>query len=147
MNDHELEEHIRNLRPAPLPDNLKERLRSEPQSVEPPSGTGINRQKVVWAMAACLVGVAVAWFLVSRDGGYLPGTPIVETSPPISVLKEESTLVSTRSLETREHDGRLWELVEERWRDEQVAMCSTTPVTVRSSRIRPERHWVLVELQ
>ena len=143
MNDQELERHIRNLRPAPLPDDLKERLRSEPEPV--PSRKGFHRRGYAWAMAACLAGAAVAWFLVSR-GDRDPGAPTVDAPEPISVLKEESTLVSTRTLETREHEGYLWDLVEERWRDEQVAMCSATPVTVRSSKIRPERHWVLVDL-
>ena len=139
MNDQELEQQIRNLRLGPLPAELRSRLREEP-------ATEFRRPRwksARWAMAAAVVAAAALTFLVSPD----QPSDEVAVEDPISVIQQEATLIGTRVLETREYEGQRWELVEQQWRDETVAVCSATPVRVRSTVIRPEAVWVPVRFQ
>lgn len=139
MNDQELEQQIRNLRLGPLPAELRSRLREEPATEFPRPRWKSAR----WAMAAAVVAAAALTFLVSPD----QPSDEVAVEDPISVIQQEATLIGTRVLETREYEGQRWELVEQQWRDETVAVCSATPVRVRSTVIRPEAVWVPVRFQ
>lgn len=141
MNNHDFEQQIRKLQPAPLPPELRARLREEPPAELPRS----RRHGVRWAMAATVVVAAVLLILVSPH--QQPNEVVAEDDDHFSVVQQEATLLGTRTLETREYDGQLWELVEQQWRDETVAVCSATPVRVRSTVIRPEAVWVPVKFQ
>lgn len=141
MNDQDLEQQIRKLRPGPLPPELRSRLREEPAVNLPRRPRHLGR----WAMAAAVVVAATVGALVFPDKQ--ADEVAVEDNKPFTVIQEEATLIGTRTLERREHDGRLWELVEQQWRDETVAVCSATPVRVRSTVIRPEAVWVPVKFQ
>jgi hypothetical protein len=139
MNDQHLEDQIRKLRPAPLPPELRSRLCEEP----PVELTRHPAHRVRWAIAAAVVATATLVFLVIPDNQ--PSEVIAEDDGYLSVVQQEAALVSTRTLETREYNGQLWDLVENRWREETVAMCSATTATIRSTEIRPELVWVPVE--
>jgi hypothetical protein len=140
MNDQRLEEEIRRLRPAPLPTDLKARLAREPEL------HGRKPRRHMWlAAAAALVvlaaGIAAPSFFRDTDT-----SPAVATSP-VSVIQRESTLLGTRTVDQRELDGQVWELIEEQWQDDTIAACSATPVRVCSSVIRPAYVWVAAEYQ
>lgn len=140
MNDQRLEEEIRKLRPAPLPSDLKARLAQEPEL------HGRRPGRKMWlAAAAALVVLATAIAVPSL----LHDTPTTQAdaAAPLSVIQRETTLLSTRTIDQREHDGRVWELVEEQWQDNTVCVSSATPVRVRSTVIRPEYVWVAAEYQ
>lgn len=139
MNDEFLEEQLRQLKPGVLPDDLRDRLREEPEVVQPVRGG----RRVLLAVAAGLVVTAGAVFVINRSE---PEPGVAEVERPLSVVREDSVLLSSRTVETREHEGQLWELVEQKWRDDLVGVCSATPVKVRSTTIRPELVWVAVQL-
>lgn len=151
MNDQDLEQQIRKLRPGPLPPELRSRLREEPPIDLPSRRRHLGR----WAMAAAVVGAAILGVMIfpdkpSKQVAVEDGTTnelAVEDHEAFTVIQQEATLIGTRTLERREHDGRLWELVEQQWRDETVAVCSATPVRVRATVIRPETVWVPVKFQ
>jgi hypothetical protein len=145
MNDDQfLEDEIRKLRPAALPADLRERMADEPAL---PGPTRFRRVLPILAAAglAAAACVAIVINLPSQPGSTADTNP----RPPdhLSIIEQESTLMDTRSIAFREHDGRMWELVEQEWRDDTVALCSTAPVRVRSSVTRPVTVWVPVEFQ
>ena len=132
MNDQDLEQRLRSLAPAPLPAELRERLAEEP-AVELPR----KNRRMRWAIAAGIIAAAGAGLLSWPDSK--SDRSLAETDDaPFSVVQQEAVLLSTRTVETREHNGHLWELVENRWREDTVGMCSATEATIRSSEIRPE---------
>ena len=143
MNNRDLEQQIRELRPASLPAELRAQL----DASEPPVEIGRSRKPLaLLAVAAVLIAAATLAVLLQPN----PGTSGVAestdaTDEHFSVVQQESTLLSSRTLETRKHNGRLWELVENQWRDETVAMCSATTARIRSTEIRPEVVWQPVE--
>ncbi len=146
MNDDDLlEEELRQLMPSPMPEDLRERLAVEPTLLEAPR----SRRIVPWAIvglaaAACLVALITT--LITRPK---PDADEVasEAAPQLSVLQQESTLLNTRPLALKVHDGQVWEIAEEEWRDDTVALCSATPVRVRSTENRREIVCLPVEFQ
>ena len=138
MNDQRLEEEIRRLQPAPLPADLKARLAREPELHERKS------RRSMW-IAAALVVLATGIVAPSLFRDTAPSPAIA--AAPVSVIQRESTLLGTRTVDQRELDGQVWELVEEQWRDDTVALCSATPARVRSTVIRPTYVWVAAEYQ
>jgi hypothetical protein len=56
-------------------------------------------------------------------------------------------LLAERTLAVEEHDGRVWELVEQEWRDDSIALCSDNPLRVRYSETRVERLCQPVDFQ
>ena len=137
MNDDEkLEHELRMLRPGPLPEDLKTRLSQEPPtSGEPKKGRTVSWSFLTIAAAACLV--AMIAILMNRSN---PGEDQLahNDAPHVSVLQSDSTLLNSRPLALREHDGQVWEISEEEWVDDIVALCSATPVRVRSTESRKE---------
>lgn len=139
MNNHDLEAQIRKLQPSALPPELRARLREEPPAEFPRP----RRHGVRWAIAAAVVATAtLAGLLVPNKQ---PDEVAAGDDGHFSVIQQEATLVGTRTVETREHDGQLWDLVENRWREEKVGMCTATSATIRSVEIRPEFVWVPVK--
>lgn len=143
-DDHLLENEIRKIRPSPLPDDLRKRMASEPTPIKhsPP------RRLIPWAVAAGLAAAACTAILVN-----LPRSTdmIAETNPNssevLSIVEQETTLMDARTVGFREHNGRMWELVDQEWRDNTVAICSSAPVRVRSTVDRPETVWIPVNFQ
>jgi hypothetical protein len=146
MNDDEkLENELRMLKPGPLPEDLKARLAEEPSLAEkPPPGRTIPWMLLVAAAAACLVAfVAILVNPTPSNSGDLVDSSL----PPLSILQKDSMLVSSRPLALREHEGQVWEVSEEEWRDDTVALCSATPVQVRSTENRKKIVYRPVEFQ
>ena len=139
MNDEHLEQQIRSLRPNRLPPDLTERLEAEP--IRPLGGTGRVKLFIaaaaVFATAACIA----IWFR--------PVDTSVGVSVPraVSILQQDSTLLNSRTLALREHNGQLWEVSEEEWRDDTVAFCSASPAKLRSTVIRRETVCAPVDFQ
>ena len=77
------------------------------------------------------------------------GTTDTATGPPdhLTIIEQNSILADSRTIALREHEGRMWELVEQEWHDDTVALCSTSPVRVRSTVIRPVTVWLPVQFQ
>lgn len=142
MNDDQLTEQFRKLRPAPLPRDLQERLAAEPEVL----ATSSRSPRLWWAAAATIALLAVALTVLLNPHETAPLTEEAEELP-ISIVSKESTLLGTRTLAQQEHEGQLWELIEEQWRDDTVAICSATTAKVRSSIVRPEVRWVPVVFQ
>lgn len=141
MNDDYLAEQIRRLRPTSMPQDLRDRLAGEPAPLAPSSRV----PRLGWAAAAVLALLAVSLtFLLNPE---VESPQATTESRPISIVSQESTLLGTRTLAQQEHDGQLWELIEENWRDDTVAICSATTAEVRSSILRPEVRWVPVVYQ
>ena len=119
---------LRDLQPEPLPADLRARMRapavSSPRWKRPP---------LLTAIAAALVAAAGAlWFVAqSQPEGE-------DAASPITVYQHRSTLLENRPIEVIEHQGQFWELTEQKWLDEDIALCSVTPVRVQLSEIRHE---------
>lgn len=141
MNEHDpVMNALRPLRPAALPEELRRSMAcpaAEKASAVTPaichtprSAVRVRRLRVLMvssalaAMAACMAPI-----IQPASRGEAP--PL-----PVSVVRTESELVSRRTLGMEEHDGRLWERVEEEWRNESVAACSATPVRPRLTETR-----------
>jgi hypothetical protein len=126
--DDPLENLLRGLRPAPLPADLAAEMR-EPPDVTPPATL------LPWRRFAAMAGLAAAcaalWWSPARKSP----TPEFQ-EPAVSVVQRQSTLLDRRSLAVVEHEGRVWEFAEEEWLDEELGLCSATPVRVRSKATR-----------
>ena len=145
MNDDSfLENEIRRLRPGPLPEDLRMRMTSEPT---PMKHTPLKRV-VPWVVAGALAAAACIAIVLNPPSS-TEKIADENTAPPepLSIVEQESTLLESRTIEIREHNGRMWELVDQEWRDDTVAICSTTSVRVQSTVIRPETVWLPVEFQ
>jgi hypothetical protein len=133
MNDDLLEAAIRELRPAALPADLKARMKSPP----PPERLTVAwwRNARVIATGALAAATALVWQLVPGSA-----TDPADTAPrTVRIHQKESTLLAERTLAVEEHNGTVWELVEQEWRDDSIALCSGSPVRVRYSETRVER--------
>lgn len=133
MNDDLLEEALRNLRPAALPVDLMARMQAPPPPL-PATVPWYRNVRVIGvatlAAAAALLGM---WVPPSASG---PADPAPRT---VRIHQTESTLLAERTLAVEVQDGRVWELVEQEWRDDSIALCSDSPVRVRYSETRVER--------
>ena len=99
--------------------------------------------------AAAILIAAIGFITLLR-----PDQPAVVDSPdpiesetPVSIIKKESTLLNSNTLAFEEIDGQLWEVSEEEWQDETLALCSAGPVKLHSTVIRREVVCALVEFQ
>jgi hypothetical protein len=122
-DDSRLEARLRSLRPASLPPELLGRMKEPPPGPTPgPWGR---------MLAATPVAAAAAWLLwwsLSPEPTTPPGEP-----PALTIHEHRSILVESRPLKFIEHDGRLWELAEETWREEEIALCSTSSLRIQTA--------------
>lgn len=142
MNDNDLENLIRSLKPSPLPGDLKARMSAEPMR---PKVTGARRQLFIAAAAAVLVGVITVTTFMRPDRP--AETVSSDLESPVSVIKKDSTLLNSRTLAIKEHNGQLWEVSEEEWQDDTLALCSVGPTKLNSTVIRREVVCSPVEFQ
>ena len=146
MNEaNDIEQRIRELRPAPAPADLMARL-----SAANPDAPAKPRPKVVPAFIAWVGGIAAAAACVAlihmRGGGSdTPPDPVADA--PLHIIQKDSTLLGTRTLAITEHGGQLWEISEQEWRDDTIALCSTSPVELHSAVTRREIVCAPVEFQ
>lgn len=140
MKNDELENLMRSLKPAPLPADLKKRLSPEPMRPKPAA----TQWKLLLVSAAVVaVGLFSVFIMNLMDSpqeapSSTANTPMPIAETPVSVLKTDSTLLNSRTLEIKEVEGRLWEISEEEWRDDTLALCSAGPVKLNSTVIRRE---------
>lgn len=131
MNHPHLEKEIRSLRPAPLPQDLLARM-AQP----PPVAHSRPARKVLRVVFGTALAVAAAVAIMAH---WPAPTVIPSAAPPsLSIRQQRSVLLDTRTLAVLHRDGRTWEMAEQRWRDDDLALCSAVPVQVRSARIRRE---------
>lgn len=97
----------------------------------------------VIASGVLAAAAALAWMVVPPSATS-PADPAPRT---VRLHQTESTLLAERTLAVEEHDGRVWELVEQEWRDDSIALCSDSPVRVRYSETRVERLCQPVDFQ
>lgn len=118
-DDLELESLLRELRLQELPADLRARM------AEPPARRHHWKNIVV----PCVLAAAALWvfFLVFPFGGAREAGGI----PPVTVRQIESSLIASKVIAVVEQEGQAWELTEEEWLDEEIVICSTTPVRVR----------------
>ena len=158
MNDQELENLLRDLKPAPLPDDLQRRLSDEPGHAQGVRGRGTILVLVSGIAAAIAVFVGMIALLESKQNtaademvtapdesapsksGQSDGANEVATATdrPVSVVKKDSTLLNSRLLAIEEHEGEFWEISEEEWRDDTLVLYSAGPSKLNSSVIRHE---------
>lgn len=143
MNDQDLEDLIHSLKPAPLPADLKTRMAAEPMRL---------RSSTRWrsiSIAAAAVAVGVLSFLVFFQSEKPAEDDVASTDveAPVSVLKKDSTLLRSRTLAVKEVEGQLWEVFEEEWRDDTLALCTVGPTRLNSTVIRREVVCSPVEFQ
>lgn len=129
MKTPSLEEEIRSLRPAPLPPDLLARM------AQPPP---VEQARRVWNGAHLMLaaGLAVAATVALMANWPAPASPAAP--PSLSICQKRSVLLDTRTLGVLHRDGRTWEVAEQRWRDDHLALCSAVPVQVQSAEIRRE---------
>lgn len=133
MNDEMLEQRLRGMRPAVLPDDVCAALHEAPVKYRSFPVRG------VLAVAAVLViGAVMFWF---------PKPAAPETQPVLSLRHQESTLLSSKRLELRQENEVWWEKCEQEWLDLETALCSNNPAVVRYSCKRREVVWQPVEFQ
>lgn len=125
-DDLELESLLRNLRPQGLPADLRARMDEPPFRRSGWKGVVVP---VVFAAAAVWV-----FFLALPSG--VPQES--EGVPPITIRQQQSSLIDSRVVAVIEHEGQAWELTEEEWLDQEIAICSSSPVQVRLAETRHE---------
>lgn len=125
-DDPTLESLLRSLRPAPLPLDLREQLKT-PRPLRP------SLRRYLYACAAAAAAIILCCLLWPHS----PTEPSADPAP-ICIHHKESTLVQSRDIGTIERDGRLWQVKAQEWRDEELTLCSNTPLTVRFSLTRHE---------
>lgn len=129
MNEfNDLENQLRSLSPGTLPDDVKLRLAHPPEPAEMKS---FRLRHFLFAGAA--LATAACAVLMLR-----PSHAISPEPAPVSLYHQESTLISAKPMGYVERDGRMWSLEEQQWRDEEIALCSNSPVTLRATRERVE---------
>ena len=152
----DLEKQILKLRPSPLPDDLIERLKTEPQMERQTAEQNHlhlvpechNKKNNSWRWLA-VAGVSIAAclcmiFLIKEETEPSVTGIQQQTSSSsaeleyLTLVQENKTLLSVKTLATEEFDGQIWELAEEKWLDNTVATCSATPALVSSKVIRHE---------
>lgn len=136
MNDQDLENLVRRLKPSSLPEDLRERLAAEP---ELPATPVTKRMLLIVAGVAAAVVVFAGMILLERPeppaGSLADGD---EEERPVSVVQTDSTLLGSRLLEVKEYDGQLWEISEEEWRDDTLLLYTAGPSSLNSTVIRRE---------
>jgi hypothetical protein len=131
MNDDtELETLLRGLRPGKLPADLRAAMKHPP-----------GRDPLPWWRHPAILTVPLAAALAIAF--FLPKNSATRPSGPAAVTlrQTQSTLLQSRSLEITKIEGRLWELAEQEWLDEDIALCSAAPVKVKFTEIRHELVW------
>lgn len=133
-DDNELEALLRGLRPGSLPADLRTAMRTPP--VRPRRAR--RRHLAVMALplaAAIAAAVMIALFLAGEG-------PVGDSAADaITIRQSRSTLVESRPLERVQIKGRLWELAEQEWIDEDLTFCSLSPVGVKLTATRHELVW------
>lgn len=131
MNDSRLEEQIRSLRPASLPPDLLARMAQPPLAMNPR-----RTRKILRVVFGAGLAVAAAVAIMA----HWPAPPVTPTAaaPSVSIRQQRSVLLDTRTLAVLHRDGRTWEVAEQQWRDDNLALCSAVPVQVQSAAIRRE---------
>lgn len=132
MNDQDLENLVRRLKPSSLPEDLRERLAAEP---ELPATPVTKRMLLIVAGVAAAVVVFAGMILLERPEPLADGH---EEERPVSVVQTDSTLLGSRLLEVKEYDGQLWEISEEEWRDDTLLLYTAGPSSLNSTVIRRE---------
>ena len=122
-DDSHLEAALRSMRPGPLPPELRERMK------EPPPGPIRGPWKRI--LATSPIAAAAAWLLWANLGPETTTAPGV--APALTIHEHRSILVESRPLKFIEHDGRLWEIAAETWREEELALCSTSPLRIQTT--------------
>lgn len=124
--DLELESILKDMRPQSLPSDLKARMS------EPPA------RPIRWSRAVVpsVSGAAAVWIalLVLPDR-----SPDSEEAPePVTVLTQQSSLIEKRVVAIIQAEGQAWEVSDQEWLDEEVAICSTGSTQVRFRTTRRE---------
>ena len=125
-DDLELESMLRELRPQKLPDDLRTRMQ------EPPARP--SRWKRIIVPVSLAAAAAITFLLTIQS----TSPPADESAAPITIVQQQSSLINSRVTAVIEHNGQTWELIEQEWVDEEVAVCSTTPTRVRLAVTRHE---------
>lgn len=126
-DDLDLESQLRNLRPQVLPTDLQARME------EPPARPSPWKRIVA---PAILASAAAIWAIVLNFPSAAP--PQDQSAEPVTIVQQQSSLVGSRVIAVIEREGQAWELTEQEWLDEEIAICSTSPVQVRLTATRHE---------
>jgi hypothetical protein len=131
--EHHIENLLRSLQPAPLAPGLRARL----AELEHPSP---ERRRPAWlAPTIALVGLAACLGLLALA---ISPRPVAEQQVPqplaLTVHHSETTLIRSEVIDRLEHGGRLWDLVELTWQDEQFALSSASPIAANLTETRQE---------
>lgn len=133
MNDSSLETMLRQMRPSPLPDDVRAHLQNEPAKYR----ASLIKHPLMLGLftTAALLILCLIW----------PSSP----SPPSAVTlhQQESTLLRSKRIALEKHDQVWWERCEQEWLDQEFTVCSDNPAMVRFSRTRHEVIWQPVEFQ
>jgi hypothetical protein len=126
-DDLDLEAQLKQLRPKPLPVDLEARMES------PPARPFRWKRLVVPTL---LLATAALWaFFVAPPSA----SPPPDQGPePITIVQQRSSLIESRVIAVIEREGEAWEITEQEWLDEEIAICSTSPVEVRLTTTRQE---------
>lgn len=137
MNDQELENLVKSLKPSPLPGDLRDRLATEPSRT-----TSSPRSRMIFiALSIAAAAVVVFCGTILFHQPEAASDPLVEGKEqkrPVSVVQKDSTLLSSRLLSIEEYDGELWGVSEEEWRDDTLVLYSGGPSQLSSTVIRRE---------
>ena len=126
--DPQLESMLRDLRPGQVPADLRARMTVPAVSVP------------LWKRLPLPTAIAAAFVLAAGGLWFVMQPPAQDqgSASPIMLHQHRSTLIENRPIEVIEYQGQFWELTEQKWLDEDIALCSATPVRVQLSEIRHE---------
>lgn len=113
--DHQLESRLRAMIPAHLPADLRERMTAPPAA----------RAPIAWKRALMAIPPAAAAVWLLWPGTFRVSSASESGVDALTVHESRSVLIESRPLRFIEHHGRVWELAEETWRDEQLAFCTS----------------------
>jgi hypothetical protein len=134
MNEKLPERSLKQVRPAPLPPELRARLATPPAKVcsirSHARITLIARLKPLALPLAAAVMIGFALHIFSGSD-----SEPTRTAPPVTLRQHEKTLLHSKRIQLFETEEGCWELVEQQWKEESSIANSHSPVLIRTSEI------------
>ena len=131
MNEDLSDSFLKQLKPAPLPLALRNRLAQPPAPVVENAMPHSWRERLV-----SLLPIAAALAMGLLLHRYAGRAESQEAEPNVTVRHHEKILLQSKRLQLFEVDGGYWELLQQQWKEESAVANTHSPISIRSSEIK-----------
>lgn len=131
MNEELSDSFLKQLKPAPLPLALRNRLAQPPAPVVENAMPHSWRERLV-----SLLPIAAALAMGLLLHRYAGRAESQEAEPNVTVRHHEKILLQSKRLQLFEVDGGYWELLQQQWKEESAVANTHSPISIRSSEIK-----------